>query len=44
MTIAMSITAIQKRNKKLTLALIGVTILMAFIFLVNKYFEWGHKF
>ena len=44
MTIAMSITAIQKKNKKLTLALIGVTILMAFIFLVNKYFEWGHKF
>ena len=44
MTIAMAITAIQKKNKKLTLALIGVTLVMALVFLVNKYFEWGHKF
>ena len=44
MTIAMAITAIQKKNKKLTLRLISVTVLMALIFLVNKYFEWGHKF
>lgn len=43
MTVAMSITAIQKGNKKLALALVGVTILFAFVFLVNKYFEWGHK-
>ena len=44
MTIAMAITAIQKKNKKLTLRLIGVTVLMALVFLINKYFEWGHKF
>jgi len=43
-TVAMAITAIQKKNKKLSLAFIGTTILLAFIFLVNKYFEWGAKF
>ena len=40
-TIAMSITAIQKHNKKLTLILLGITILLGLAFLVNKYFEWG---
>ncbi|MFZ4398561.1 MAG: cytochrome c oxidase subunit 3 [Bacteroidales bacterium] len=44
MTIAMALTAIQKNNKKLALTMIGITLLMAFIFLVNKYFEWGAKF
>lgn len=43
MTVAMSITAVQKGNKKLALTLVGLTIFMAFLFLVNKYFEWGHK-
>ena len=41
-TIAMSITAIQKHNKKLTLILLGITVLLGIAFLVNKYFEWGH--
>jgi cytochrome c oxidase subunit III len=40
-TIAMSITAIQKKNKKLALILIGITILLGLAFLANKYFEWG---
>jgi cytochrome c oxidase subunit 3 len=40
-TIAMSITAIQKNNKKLALLLLGITILLGLAFLVNKYFEWG---
>jgi cytochrome c oxidase subunit 3 len=40
-TIAMSITAIQLKNKKLTLILLCVTILLGLAFLVNKYFEWG---
>jgi cytochrome c oxidase subunit 3 len=40
-TIAMSITAMQKNNKKLSLALLGITILLGLAFLVNKYFEWG---
>lgn len=43
MTIAMSTTAIQKKNKKLTLLLIGATLFLALVFLVNKYFEWSGK-
>jgi cytochrome c oxidase subunit III len=42
-TIAMSITAIQLKNKKLTLFLLGITIVLGLVFLVNKYFEWGIK-
>lgn len=41
-TIAMSITALQKKNRKLALMLLCATILLGLIFLVNKYFEWGH--
>lgn len=43
MTIAMSISAIQKGDKKLSLILLGITFLIAVIFLVNKYFEWSDK-
>lgn len=43
-TVAMSITAIQQKKKRLTLILLGTTIFLAFVFLVNKYFEWGAKF
>ncbi len=43
MTIAMALTAMQKSNRKLAIRLIGITLFMALIFLVNKYFEWGHK-
>lgn len=43
MTIAMSTTAIQKKNKKLSLLLIGATLFLALVFLVNKYFEWSGK-
>ena len=41
-TIAMSITALQEKNKKRSLMLLGITILLGIVFLVNKYFEWGH--
>jgi len=44
MTIAMSTSALQKKNKGLTIFLIEITILLAIIFLINKYFEWGVKF
>jgi cytochrome c oxidase subunit 3 len=40
-TIAMSITAIQLKNKKFALVLLCITILLGLAFLVNKYFEWG---
>ncbi|HAH23865.1 MAG TPA: cytochrome C oxidase subunit III [Prolixibacteraceae bacterium] len=43
MTIAMSTTALQQKNKKLAIALIIITLILAFVFLVNKYFEWGLK-
>ena len=43
MTVAMAITAIEKGNVKLSMLLISVTITLAAVFLVNKYFEWGHK-
>src|SRR6056297_2471809 len=43
MTIAMSISALQKKMKKLSLGLLSATILLGLIFLVNKYFEWGAK-
>ncbi len=44
LTAAMSITAMQEGKKDLTLLLLGITIVLAGLFLVNKYFEWGHKF
>ena len=42
-TIAMSISAIQLKKTKLTIALLAATLVLAFIFLINKYFEWGAK-
>lgn len=44
MTVAMSITAIQKNNKNLALFLVLVTLILAGLFMMNKYFEWSHKF
>ncbi len=44
MTIAMSITALQKGNKILSIRLMWITILAALGFLIVKYFEWGAKF
>lgn len=44
MTVAMSITAIQKGNPKLAFRLLLITLLLAAAFMVNKYFEWSHKF
>ncbi|MBN8704431.1 MAG: cytochrome c oxidase subunit 3 family protein [Bacteroidetes bacterium] len=43
-TIAMSISALQQKNKKLAITLMVITLVLAFSFLVNKYFEWGAKF
>ena len=41
--VALSITAVQKGEKKLSIYFLSATILMAFCFLVNKYFEWSAK-
>jgi cytochrome c oxidase subunit III len=43
MTVAMSITAVQKKDKRMATILLTITLLCAAIFLVDKYFEWGHK-
>ena len=43
LTVAMSITSMQEGRKGLTLLLVSMTIVLAGAFLVNKYFEWGHK-
>jgi cytochrome c oxidase subunit 3 len=44
MTIAMSITAVQKGEYKRSINLMLLTILAALGFMVVKYFEWGAKF
>ncbi len=44
MTVAMSITALQKGDKKMAMNLLWLTLLAALAFLVIKYFEWGAKF
>lgn len=44
LTMAMSITALRRDNKKLSLLFLSTTILFALLFLVNKYFEWSAKF
>jgi len=44
MTVAMSITAIQKNQRKLAMFLVMVTLFLAALFMMNKYFEWSHKF
>lgn len=43
LTMALSITAIQRGSKKLSLSFQGITIFFGFIFLLNKYFEWSHE-
>lgn len=43
-TVAISISSIQKGDKKLTIQMLVVTLLLALTFLINKYFEWGAKF
>lgn len=44
MTIALSIVAIQRGQKDLSVILQITTIVLALFFLVNKYFEWTAKF
>lgn len=44
LTMALSISATQKGNKKLSTIFLVLTILLGFTFLINKYFEWGTKF
>jgi len=43
-TVAASITAIQRRQKKLSIGFLLFSIFCGVVFLINKYFEWGAKF
>ena len=42
-SVAMSITALQKNQKRLAVYLLIFTLVCGLAFLVNKYFEWSHK-
>lgn len=44
MTVAMSISAVQLKQRKLSIGLLAITIILAAVFLINKYFEWSGKF
>lgn len=41
--VAAAITAIQKKEKKRAVTGLVCALLCGLIFLINKYFEWGHK-
>ncbi len=41
LTMALSIAAIQKGNRKFSIGCLSVTILLGVIFLINKYIEWS---
>ncbi len=43
MTMAVSISAIQKNNVRLAINMLTTTIILAIMFGINKYFEWGGK-
>ncbi len=43
LTVALSIAALQKGNKSLSLMLLVMTNILAFAFMINKYFEWMEK-
>lgn len=43
LTMVLAITALQKGGRKLSVLFLVLTIAMAGVFMVNKYFEWSHK-
>lgn len=43
LTVALSIAALQRKNKTFSIYLLGFTIIAGGAFLVNKYFEWSAK-
>lgn len=43
LTMALSISAIQRGNKKLSISSLTLTILLGALFLINKYVEWSAK-
>jgi cytochrome c oxidase subunit 3 len=43
-TVAASIACLERQRRRASLALLGATIALGALFLVNKGFEWSHKF
>lgn len=43
LTVALSISALQRGNRNLSIIFLAATIAFAFWFLTNKYFEWSHE-
>ena len=43
LTMALSIAALERKNRKLSTLFLVTTIALGFLFLVNKYFEWSAK-
>jgi len=43
LTVAISIAAIERGEKRLSIAFLVTTVLLGFLFLVNKYFEWSSE-
>ena len=41
--VAASITAVQQESKKLACTFLSIALGLGCLFLINKYFEWGHK-
>ena len=44
LTVALAIAAMQKGNKFLSMLLISATLVLALMFMINKFFEWSTKF
>jgi cytochrome c oxidase subunit III len=43
LSMALSITAVQRGEKRLAMIMLALTVLLAAAFLTNKYFEWSAK-
>jgi cytochrome c oxidase subunit 3 len=43
LTVAIAISALQQKNKKLSMICLACTIVFGLLFLVNKYFEWSSE-
>ena len=43
LSMALSITAVQKGEQRLAMFMVALTVILGAAFLVNKYFEWGVK-
>jgi cytochrome c oxidase subunit 3 len=44
MTMVLAVTALGKKNRKMTSIFLSATIFLAVVFLINRYFEWSAKF